>query len=121
MGKEVPSSTDAFNELKEYTDGYYAGRVAGADALAAARGLLSKHGIKFRQDDGKNPKVTISVPKTGNMLVVGVRYIKASGRNTEDHFLLRPNMNLYKCKGKELAKILPEYEGTHELQFVAEK
>lgn len=50
-------------------------------------------------------------------IVVGVRCVEKSGRLTEDHFLFRPNTNLYKCKGKELAQICQEYVGAHELQL----
>ncbi len=117
MGKEVPNSKAAFGELKVFTDDYYAGKLQKEEVFNQAYHQLSSREIKLRQDDGKNPKMTISVPKIGNVLVVGIRYKKDNGRNTEDHFIFKPNENIYRCKGKELDKLYPEYKGSHTLQL----
>jgi hypothetical protein len=117
MGKEVGSSKNSHTELKTYTDKYYAGQINSKDIFREAHQLLSKYGIRLRQKDGKDPVMTISIPKSCEGIVIGIRYVKNSGRNTEDHFLLRPNENIYKCKGKELGKMCPEYKGAHELQL----
>lgn len=117
MGKEVSSSQTAFDELKAFTDKYYAGEIPKSYVFKEAYRQLSSRGIKLRQDDGQNPKMTVSVPKVGNVLVIGIRYKKDDGRNTEDHFIFRPNTNIYRCKGKELDKIYPEYAGSHILQI----
>lgn len=117
MGKDVDGSQSAFDELKVFTDNYYTGKTLKKNVFKEAYRQLSSRGIKLRQDDGKDPKMTVSVPKVGNVLVVGVRYKKDDGRNTEDHFIFRPNINIYKCKGKELDKIYPEYTGSHTLQL----
>lgn len=116
MGKEVGGSQAAFSELKIFTDKYYAGEIPKSHVFKEAYRQLSSRGIKLRQDDGKDPKMTVSVPKAGNVLVIGIRYKKDDGRNTEDHFIFRPNTNIYRCKGKELDKIYPEYAGSHILQ-----
>ena len=116
MGKEIDSSQTAFEELKVFTDKYYAGETTKEAVFTEAYRQLSSRGVKLRQRDGKEPRMTVSVPKVGNVLVVGIRYTKNDGRNTEDHFILRPNANIYKCKGKELDKIYPEYTGSHILQ-----
>lgn len=117
MGKEVSNSNNSYFELKAYTDRYYERNIGKRVVFKGAYDLLSKYGVNLRQKDGQSPIMTISIPKSCEGIVVGIRYVKSSGRNTEDHFLLRPNKNLYKCKGKELGKIYPEYKGTHELQL----
>lgn len=117
MGKEVSGSKNSHAELKAYTDKYYEGQINKERVFEEAYRLLSRYGIGLRQKDGKNPVMTISVPMSSEGIVIGIRYVKNSGRNTEDHFLLRPNENIYKCKGKELSKICPEYKGAHELQL----
>lgn len=118
MGKEVAGSDTTFNELKLFTDMYYAGSIKRGKVFEEAYKLLDKHNIKLRQKDGKNPKMTISIPTSSNAIVVGIRYLKSNGRTAEDHFVLRPKRNLYKCKGKELERIFPEYKGSHELQRI---
>ena len=117
MGKEVSSSKNSHAELKAYTDKCYEGQIDKKDVFERAYRLLSSYGISLRQKDGKHPVMTISVPKSCKGIVIGIRYVKNSDRNTEDHFLLRPNKNIYKCKGKELGKICPEYKGAHEFQL----
>lgn len=116
MGKEINGSQAAFVELKVFTDKYYAGELHKEAVFTEAYRQLSSRGVRLRQDNGKDPKMTVSVPKVGNVLVIGIRYKKTDGRNTEDHFIFRPNTNIYKCKGKELDKIYPEYTGSHILQ-----
>jgi hypothetical protein len=117
MGKEVNGSETAFGELKIFTDKYYAGKIPKNNVFKEAYRQLSSRGVRLRQDNGKDPKMTVSVPKVGNVLVIGIRYKKDDGRNTEDHFIFRPNTNIYRCKGKELDKIYPEYAGSHVLQI----
>lgn len=117
MGKEIGSSQVAFSELKVFTDKYYAGELTKETVFAEAHRQLSSRGVRLRQQDGNDPKMTVSVPKVGNVLIIGIRYRKNDGRNTEDHFIFRPNTNVYKCKGKELDKIYAEYTGSHILQI----
>ena len=116
MGKEVPNSDTTFSELKAFTDAYYRSELKKEEVLDEALKLLDAYGIKLRQKDGQDPSPTISMPTDGSAIVIGIRYRKLDASKTEDHFLLRPNRNLYKCKGKELERILPEYKGTHKLQ-----
>lgn len=96
---------------------YYASQIDKRGVSREAFLLLLKYGIRLRQKDGKDPVMTISIPMSCIGIVIGIRYVKNSGRNTEDHFLFRPNKNVYKCKGKELGIICPEYKGSHELQL----
>ena len=117
MGKSVLSSEQSYDELKAITDDYFSGNLLNSVTfLLVHRWLLGYIG-SLRREDGNNPKKTISFPTSCVAIVIGVRYIKDSGMQTEDHFLFRPNTNLYKCKGKELARICPEYKGTHKLQL----
>lgn len=118
MGTIAQNSDNSFNELKQLTDSFYSGTVHAKTVFQGVYDILSKYQIKLRKDDGTNPIMTISIPQSTSGIVVGVRYVKNSGRYTEDHFLFRPLQNLYKCKGKELGKICPEYKGAHELQIV---
>lgn len=117
MGKFVPNSEQSYEVLKEITDRYFSHKLTIQNAFLLIRELFLIYVGSFRRDDGVDPKITISFPTSCTAIVAGVRYIKSSGRQTEDHFLFRPNTNLYKCKGKELAKICPEYTGAHELQL----
>ncbi len=116
MGKSVLNSEQSYEELKDFTDKYYSGVLLSQVFFTSAYKLLLKYVESLRCDDGSKPKMTISIPKSCVGIVIGIRYIKKSGKQTEDHFLFRPDTNLYKCKGKELSKICPEYAGTHELQ-----
>lgn len=116
MGKFAPNSERSYDELKVVTDIYYSSNASTSETFRTAYQLLLQYIGSLRKDDGGNPVMTISIPTSLTGIVVGVRYVKNSGRQTEDHFLFRPNTNLYKCKGKELAKICPEYTGAHELQ-----
>jgi hypothetical protein len=86
--------------------------------------LLSRHGIKIRQNDGALKQITVSIPTSvDNAFVIGLRYIKADGTRTEDLFLCQDNA--YKngvpveiephYKGR-LEFRLPEYRGTHKEQ-----
>ena len=117
MGKFALNSERSYEELKVITDAYYFGNVPASNTFRLAYQLLLQYIGSLRRDDGNSPVMTISIPKSLVGIVIGVRYVKNSGRQTEDHFLFRPNTNLYKCKGKELAKICPEYTGAHELQL----
>ena len=113
MGKEILYSADSFIILKRYADLYYKGKISAELAIRKVYGELKDRGIRRRQDDGKNPRMTISVPKIGNALVVGIRYTKNNGRYTEDHYIFRPELNIYICKGKELDMVYSEYKGAH--------
>ena len=116
MGKYAKNSEKSYDELKSITDTYYSGKSSASNTFSSVYSLLLRYIGSLRRGDGSNPVMTISIPKSVVGIVVGIRYLKNSGRQTEDHFLFRPSINLYKCKGKELAKICPEYTGAHELQ-----
>ncbi len=118
MGTTAKNSANSYNELKQLTDSFYSGLIQAKSVFQGAYEILSKYQIKLRKDDGENPIMTISIPQSTSGIVLGIRYVKNSGRQTEDHFLFRPLQNLYKCKGKELSKICPEYKGAHELQLL---
>ncbi len=78
--------------------------------------LLFGHGIKLRQKDGTNPRVTFSISTSiANAFVVGVRYTKENGSKTEDLFLFRKNQPITKGYKGKLEQVLPEYKGTHKL------
>ncbi|OGD81466.1 hypothetical protein A2572_02445 [Candidatus Collierbacteria bacterium RIFOXYD1_FULL_40_9] len=80
-------------------------------------GILGNYGIRIRQDDGADPKITISYPTTlPGSIVVGLRYTKQNGTKTEDHFIFQAGNPIEKCYGNRLAELMPEYIGTHKLQ-----
>ena len=116
MGKPVPNSQSSYIELRSITDAVYGGEMELSDAFKEAYALLNKYGIRLRDKDGQAPVMTLS-PPDDDTLVMGIRYLKDSGRTTEDHFIFRRDTDLYKCKGKEIDKILPKYKGSHELQL----
>lgn len=117
MGKFALNSERSYEELQTITDAYYSGNSSTSYTFLLAYQLLLQYIGSLRRDDGSSPVMTISIPNSLVGIVVGLRYTKKSGRQTEDHFLFRPNINLYKCKGKELAQLCPEYAGAHELQL----
>lgn len=79
--------------------------------------LLHKYGIKIRQDDGTDPKITFSIPKSEpDTFVIGLRYIKKNGTKTEDHFLFKKGLSIEYLRGKRLEKLMPEYIGAHKHQ-----
>lgn len=116
MGKFVPNSKTVYDELRAITDGVYGGKLEKAEAFKRAYVLLDKCGVRLRDKDGIDPVMTLS-PPDDNTLVMGVRYLKNNRRTTEDHFIFRRDTDLYQCKGKEIDKILPQYNGSHELQL----
>lgn len=106
----------SFDELKIITDAVYSGNPP-SDFHQQIVNLLTSHGIRLRQDDGVDPKVTISHPTTlPGTMVVGVRYTKNDRTKTEDHFLFQPGLQIERCYGKRLEELFSEYKGTHKLQ-----
>jgi hypothetical protein len=105
----------SFEELKAITDAIYSGNIP-ADFHDQIIALLDSHGIGIRQDDGTDPKVTISHPTSlpGSM-VVGLRYTKEDGSKTEDLFLFQPNQPIQPHYRGRLERIFPEYAGSHKL------
>ena len=106
----------SFDELKAF---YAQVRSHGypPDFDQRAINILSEHGIKLRNKDGSEPKVTLSPPTSKpDSLVLGVRYKKINGTKTEDHFLFQQDKEIIRCYGKKLEKLCPEYKGTHKLQ-----
>ncbi len=86
--------------------------------------LLLRHRIKIRQHDGDLKQITVSIPTSiDNAFVIGLRYIKADGTCTEDHFLCQQDVEMNgvpigiepQYKGR-LEFRLPEYRGTHKQQ-----
>jgi hypothetical protein len=116
MGKSVINSRTSYLELRAITDAVYGNKMEKPEAFKKAYSILDKYGIKLRSKDGKDPVMTLS-PPDDNTLVVGIRYLKDEGRTTEDHFIFRRDTDLYRCKGKEIDKILPQYKGSHELRL----
>lgn len=107
---------NSFNELKIVTDQVYSGNQP-INFHQSIVDILVNYGIKLRQDDGSNPKVTISHPTSlPDSMVVGLRYTKNDGTKTEDHFLFQQGQPIERCYGVKLEKLLPEYKGTHKLQ-----
>lgn len=106
----------SFDELKTITDRVYSGDIP-LDFHQSIVGILVNYGIGLRQDDGSNPKVTISHPTSlPGSVVVGLRYTKEDGTKTEDHFLFQQGQPITRCYGKKLEELIPEYKGAHKLQ-----
>lgn len=87
-------------------------------------GLLSRQGIKIRQDDGELKQINLSIPtSTENAFVIGLRYIKRDGTYTEDHFLcqkdIEPSTKRLEIEPHYRGRLefkLPEYRDTHKQQ-----
>lgn len=100
-----------YDELKTISDAVYAREREswGSDALA----VLKQAGIGLRDKDGKLVEMNFSIPED-DCFVLGLRYEKNDGTDTEDHFVFRKGINRVESfyKGK-LEKIFTEYKGTH--------
>lgn len=94
------------------------------DIESGIRALLSRQGIKIRQNDGVLRQINLSIPKTiEDAFVIGLRYVKRDGTCTEDHFLCQKHMEPSASRlqiephyKKRLEFKLPEYRGTHKEQ-----
>ncbi|MFO0862831.1 MAG: hypothetical protein U0516_03865 [Candidatus Saccharibacteria bacterium] len=113
--KETPDSVIAYQRLKAITDAVYSGSKTdyGKDVLA----LLKSFNISPRQDDGQLKAVNISIPSSiSDSIVVGLRYVKKDGTDTEDHFLFRKGENLRAFYKDGFEKYAREYAGAHKEQ-----
>jgi len=109
VGIKVDTS---FDELKIITDAVYSEK-APANFHEQIVTLLANHLINIRQENGSNPIVTISHPKSiAGSMVVGLRYTKLDSTKTEGHFIFQPMKQIVRCYGKKLEKLCPgEDEG----------
>jgi len=83
--------------------------------------LLLDHGIRIRQDDGQLRQVTLSKPSTiDSGFVVGLRYDKDDGTQTEDLFRVESGQSIKPYYKGALQREFPEYRGTHKQQVVYE-
>lgn len=84
-------------------------------------GLLSRAGIKPRQDDGELMQINLSIPTSIEAaFVIGLRYIKKDSTFTEDHFLCQRDsqavtnpMEIAPYYRGRLESLLSEYVCTH--------
>ena len=84
-------------------------------------GLLQRHGIRLRHNDGELMQITFSVPTIAqSSLVLGLRYRNRDSSFTEDHFLCRRGVDTHGLDEphyrRSLEQLLPEYRGTHKQQ-----
>ena len=83
--------------------------------------LLLDHGIRIRQDDDQLRQVTLSKPSTiDSGFVVGLRYDKDDGTQTEDLFRVESGQSIKPYYKGALQREFPEYRGTHKQQVVYE-
>ena len=83
--------------------------------------LLLDHGIRIRQDDDQLRQVTLSKPSTiDSGFVVGLRYDKDDGTQTEDLFRVESGQSIKPYYKGALQREFPEYRGTHKQQVVHE-
>ena len=116
------SSQSAKNELPAMSDAY-----AVIDALVAeirqgvtidvrsvVLRVLELQGILPRRDDGVHQQTTISVAQSAeHAYVIGLRYDKRDGSQTEDLFAVEPGKPIVPYYKGRLQGIWPEYAGTH--------
>jgi hypothetical protein len=106
---------DPFEKLKAITDVVYSGNPP-PNFHEKIVNLLAEYGIKIRQDDGSDPKITISHPTSlpGGM-VIGLRYVKKDGTKSEDLFVFQHGQSIKAFYKGSLEKLFPEYKGSHKL------
>ena len=115
---------EAYSAIERIWNRHVSGN--GLDIKREILGLLLQQGIKTRQNDGKPKQINISNPTSiQDAFVVGLRYIKNDGTQSEDHFLCRkgvaPNTTRLEIEPhykRRLEIELPEYRGTHKQQVV---
>jgi hypothetical protein len=98
------------------------GRFVDGDRSSTENGilaLLNGQGIGVRQDDGELKQLTVSKPTSAeNALVIGLRYIKRDGTQTEDLFSLEEARPVERHYKGTLEQKWPEYGGTHKQQVL---
>lgn len=102
-----------YQKLKIITDRYYSGETR--DWASDAIKILTESGIRKRDKDGRLVEVNFSIPTSKrNCFVLGLRYEKNDGSDTEDLFLFKPDKKEVESfyKGR-LGQMLGEYQGTH--------
>jgi hypothetical protein len=103
---------DAFDEVTRIWDRCVAG--AQKNMEAEVLDLLKAQGIGIRQGDGELRQITLSKPTSvESAYVIGLRYIKSDGTQTEDLFLVEKGRPIVGCYKGSLEKRRPEYKGTH--------
>lgn len=111
-----PKSGEPFEKLKKVTDEIYSG--LRSEYSADVVNILLDYNIKLRNKDGEPCQMNISIPSTrSNSILVGIRYSKIDGTNTEDHFLFEKGKSIVSFYKGKIEKILPEYKGTHKAQI----
>lgn len=81
--------------------------------------LLKDQGIRIRQEDGELRQLTLSKPTSVNSgFVIGLRYDKRDGIQTEDLFLVEKGRPIKGYFKGSLQKQWPEYRGTHKQQVM---
>ncbi len=114
--------SETFSALENIWKRFHGGEFV--DIECDILGLLSRQGIKIRQLDGQLKQINLSKPTTTeNAFVIGLRYVKADGTCTEDHFLclknIEPSATRLEIKPhykRRLEFRLPEYRCTHKQQ-----
>lgn len=108
---------DAFGELEHIWNRCVAGTQKNMETEVLD--LLKDQGIRIRQDDGELRQITLSKPTSANRgFVIGLRYIKKDGTQTEDLFPVEKGRPIAgPCKGS-LEKQWPEYKGTHKQEVI---
>lgn len=102
----------AFGELERIWNQCVAGGQKNMETEVLA--LLQTQGIRLRQDDGELRQITLSKPiSLASAFVIGLRYIKRDGTQTEDLFLIEKGCPITGYYKGSLEKRLPEYKGTH--------
>jgi hypothetical protein len=92
------------------------------DAVSAVVSALGSCGIRARQRDGELTQVNLSLPTSvQDAIVIGLRYVKADGSLTEDHYLCNRNLlpgqsGIVYFNKRGLETLLPEYKDTHKQQ-----
>ena len=109
--------TDPYAELHEIWKGH--NDADPSKTVKSALAFLHRHNILPRQDDGRLRQVTLSKPiSVKDTLVIGLRYEKRDGTQTEDHFAVKAEGIERRYRGKLEAE-LPEYKGTHKQQIIS--
>ena len=109
--------SDPYSDLEDIWNRHRGGdkAITEKDILA----LLESQGIRIRRDDGDLKQLTVSKPTSvTSAFVIGLRYDKRDGTQTEDHFAFEKGRPVERHYRATLERKWPEYRGTHKQQVL---
>lgn len=111
----LAAMNDPYSDLEDIWTRYLEGDRSNMEKEILA--LLDSQGIRIRLDDGELKQLTVSKPTSVTSgFVIGLRYTKRDGTQTEDHFSVEKGHPIQRHYKGTLECKWPDYRGTHKQQ-----